>query len=93
MVVLFSITRETRENAELEQHRGDRPKIQQRFTDSKRGLSVVTDQEWENIPEVGNLIRKKRRKDERSLSSPTASLWVTEQRRNTKVRWTRDSNR
>jgi len=33
----------------------NRPKIQQQFADLKRGLSVVTDQEWESIPEVGNL--------------------------------------
>ena len=27
----------------------------------------MTDEEWENIPEVGNLTRKKRKKDERSF--------------------------
>ncbi|KAI0754818.1 PRP1 splicing factor, N-terminal-domain-containing protein [Daedaleopsis nitida] len=59
--------REARENEELAKHRAERPKIQQQFADLKRGLSVVTDEEWESIPEVGNLTRKKRKRDERSF--------------------------
>ncbi|KAG5220612.1 Pre-mRNA-splicing factor prp [Salix suchowensis] len=35
-----------------------------------RGLSSVTSEEWENIPEVGNLTRRKRRRDERSFVVP-----------------------
>ncbi|KAH7885649.1 PRP1 splicing factor, N-terminal-domain-containing protein [Phlebopus sp. FC_14] len=66
--------REARENAELAQHRAERPKIQLQFADLKRGLSVVSDQEWENIPEVGNLTRKKRRKDERSFVVPDSII-------------------
>ncbi|KAF8837700.1 hypothetical protein BDN67DRAFT_908727 [Paxillus ammoniavirescens] len=66
--------REARENEELVQHRAERPKIQQQFADLKRGLSVVTDQEWENIPEVGNLTRKKRRKDERTFVVPDSVI-------------------
>ncbi|KAF9234169.1 PRP1 splicing factor, N-terminal-domain-containing protein [Melanogaster broomeanus] len=66
--------REARENAELAQHRSERPKIQQQFADLKRGLSVVTDHEWENIPEVGNLTRKKRRKDERAFVVPDSVI-------------------
>ena len=68
------IDREARENAALAQHRAERPKIQQQFADLKRGLSVVTDQEWENIPEVGNLTRKKRRKEERSFVVPDSII-------------------
>ena len=56
------------------QHRAERPKIQQQFADLKRGLSVVTDQEWESIPEVGNLTRKKRRKDERTFVVPDSVI-------------------
>jgi len=58
----------------LEKHRAERPKIQQQFADLKRGLSAVTDEEWENIPEVGNLTRKKRRKEERSFVVPDSVL-------------------
>ncbi|KAI0772191.1 PRP1 splicing factor, N-terminal-domain-containing protein [Irpex lacteus] len=66
--------REARENEELAKHRAERPKIQQQFADLKRGLSAVTDEEWESIPEVGNLTRKKRKKDERSFVVPDSVL-------------------
>lgn len=68
------LSREAKENAELAKHRAERPKIQQQFADLKRGLSVVTDQEWESIPEVGNLTRKKRRKDDRSFAVPDSII-------------------
>ncbi|KAI0038793.1 hypothetical protein FA95DRAFT_1684509 [Auriscalpium vulgare] len=66
--------REAREEAELAKHRAERPKIQQQFADLKRGLSSVTDAEWEGIPEVGNLTRKKRRRDERTFVVPDSVL-------------------
>ncbi|KAJ7179368.1 PRP1 splicing factor, N-terminal-domain-containing protein [Mycena filopes] len=66
--------REAQEQIEVAKHRAERPKIQQQFADLKRGLSAVTDEEWENIPEVGNLTRKKRRKVERSFAVPDSVL-------------------
>ncbi|KAH7102781.1 PRP1 splicing factor, N-terminal-domain-containing protein [Auriculariales sp. MPI-PUGE-AT-0066] len=54
--------REAREAEELAKFRAERPKIQAQFADLKRGLSEVSDTEWENLPEVGNLT-KRRRKD------------------------------
>ncbi|KAI0310692.1 PRP1 splicing factor, N-terminal-domain-containing protein [Amylostereum chailletii] len=66
--------REAREEIELAKHRSERPKIQQQFADLKRGLSAVTDSEWENIPEVGNLTRKKRKRDERSFVVPDSVI-------------------
>ena len=71
---LFSSLREAQEQAELAKHRAERPKIQQQFADLKRGLSSVTDEEWENIPEVGNLTRKKRRREERSFVVPDSVI-------------------
>lgn len=58
----------------MEKVRAERPKIQQQFADLKRGLSSVTDEEWESIPEVGNLTRRsnKRRKGD----DPNARTWV-----------------
>lgn len=73
-LVLLFLFRESREQAELAKHRAERPKIQQQFADLKRGLSVVTDEEWENIPEVGNLTRKKRRKEERAYVVPDSVI-------------------
>ncbi len=66
--------REAREEAELAKHRAERPKLQQQFADLKRGLSVVTDSEWENIPEVGNLTRRKRRRDDRTFAVPDSII-------------------
>jgi pre-mRNA-processing factor 6 len=66
--------REAQEQLELARHRAERPKIQQQFADLKRGLSAVTDDEWENIPEVGNLTKKKRRRDERTYVVPDSVL-------------------
>ncbi|KAF9457237.1 PRP1 splicing factor, N-terminal-domain-containing protein [Collybia nuda] len=66
--------REAQEQLELAKHRAERPKIQQQFADLKRGLSSVTDEEWESIPEVGNLTRKKRRREERSFVVPDSVL-------------------
>jgi pre-mRNA-processing factor 6 len=57
--------REARENEEMTRFRAENPKLQQQFADLKRGLSSVSDAEWDSIPEVGNLTRKKRRREER----------------------------
>ncbi|SRR6266540_4632805 len=54
--------REAREKEELEKYRAERPKIQQQFADLKRGLAVVTDSEWANLPDVGDLVGKNRKK-------------------------------
>ena len=67
--------REAREEAEVAKHRAERPKLQQQFVDLKRGLAAVTDEEWSNIPEVGNLTRKKRKRDfERSWAVPDSVI-------------------
>ena len=50
--ILCLIFREACEQAETAKLRAERPKIQQQFTYLKRGLSVVTDEEWEGIPEL-----------------------------------------
>ena len=74
-VAYSSFYREAREEAELVKHRAERPKLQQQFVDLKRGLAAVTDEEWTNIPEVGNLTRKKRKRDfERSWAVPDSVI-------------------
>jgi pre-mRNA-processing factor 6 len=65
-VNLISLSnREAREAQELAEYRAERPKLQTQFADLKRGLSAVSDAEWENLPEVGNLTGKKRKRDPR----------------------------
>ncbi|CAH7689019.1 PRP1 splicing factor, N-terminal-domain-containing protein [Phakopsora pachyrhizi] len=44
-----------RERLEQERLERDRPKIQTQFADLKRSLGEVSDQEWESLPEVGNI--------------------------------------
>ncbi|KAF1816141.1 pre-mRNA-splicing factor [Eremomyces bilateralis CBS 781.70] len=55
------IIREARENKEREDFERNNPKIQQQFADLKRALGSVTDEEWQSIPEVGDLTGKNRR--------------------------------
>lgn len=40
----------------------ERPKIQDQFADLKRGLNSVSAEEWENLPEVGNIAGRGRKK-------------------------------
>ncbi|KAG5923680.1 hypothetical protein E4U61_002799 [Claviceps capensis] len=53
--------REAREKAEEEEYERKNPKIQKQFSDLKRALETVTDEEWANLPEVGDLTGKNRR--------------------------------
>ncbi|KAF9584475.1 hypothetical protein BGW38_006345, partial [Lunasporangiospora selenospora] len=54
--------REAREKEMQEKLNKERPKIQDQFADLKRGLNAVTVEEWENLPEVGNIAGKNRKK-------------------------------
>ncbi|XP_070533546.1 pre-mRNA-processing factor 6-like [Ptychodera flava] len=62
--------REKRLKEELERYRQERPKIQQQFSDLKRGLSEVSDDEWANIPEVGDARNKKQRNPRHDRLTP-----------------------
>ncbi|KAG8983104.1 hypothetical protein FRB94_009193 [Tulasnella sp. JGI-2019a] len=70
------VRREAREAAEAAKVRTEQPKLQTQFADLKRGLSAVTDSEWENLPEVGNLTGKKRKRDlrERTYAVPDSVI-------------------
>lgn len=56
--------REAREKAEREEYERNNPKIQQQFADLKRALGTVSDEDWANLPEVGDLTGKNRRNKE-----------------------------
>jgi pre-mRNA-processing factor 6 len=51
--------REKRMREELERYRQERPKIQQQFSDLKRNLNEMSEDEWRSIPEVGDARNKK----------------------------------
>uniref|UniRef100_A0A2K6FA04 Pre-mRNA-processing factor 6 n=1 Tax=Propithecus coquereli TaxID=379532 RepID=A0A2K6FA04_PROCO len=53
--------REQKEKEEIEKYRMERPKIQQQFSDLKRKLAEVTEEEWLSIPEVGDARNKRQR--------------------------------
>ncbi|KKK25598.1 hypothetical protein ARAM_005105 [Aspergillus rambellii] len=53
--------REAREAQEREDYERKNPKIQQQFVDLKRSLASVSEEEWANLPEVGDLTGKNRR--------------------------------
>lgn len=58
--------REAREKAEREDFESKNPKIQQQFADLKRTLASVSEEEWANLPEVGDLTGKNRRERQNS---------------------------
>ncbi|OJJ43306.1 hypothetical protein ASPZODRAFT_28606 [Penicilliopsis zonata CBS 506.65] len=53
--------REAREVEERDEYERKNPKIQQQFADLKRSLAAVSEDEWANLPEVGDLTGKNRR--------------------------------
>ena len=53
--------REERLQAVIEEHRQERPKIQQWFSDAKRNLGKITLEEWNNIPQVGDARNRQQR--------------------------------
>jgi pre-mRNA-processing factor 6 len=53
--------REAREQLEKEEDERKNPKIASQFADLKRSLATITDEEWQNLPEVGDLTRKNKR--------------------------------
>lgn len=53
--------REAKNRQELQKYREERPKIQQQFTDLKASLQQVSEEEWMNIPEVGDARNRKQR--------------------------------
>lgn len=57
----FDASREERERQQREEYERNNPKIQQQFADLKRSLASVSDEDWANIPEVGDLTGKNRR--------------------------------
>ncbi|KAJ6113755.1 hypothetical protein N7523_007072 [Penicillium sp. IBT 18751x] len=60
------LRREAREQQEREDYERKNPKIQQQFADLKRSLAAVSEDDWANLPEVGDLTGKNRREKQNS---------------------------
>ncbi|GAM26409.1 hypothetical protein SAMD00019534_095840, partial [Acytostelium subglobosum LB1] len=50
--------REEKEREQMEKYRVIRPKIQQQISDLKQQLSTLTEDQWSNIPDAGDIARK-----------------------------------
>ncbi|PIK56764.1 putative pre-mRNA-processing factor 6, partial [Apostichopus japonicus] len=68
--------REKRLQQELELYRQLRPKIQQQFSDLKRGLSDVTEDDWNSIPEVGDARNKHQRNPKADKITPVPDSFL-----------------
>lgn len=71
--------REAREREIAEKNRQLKPKAHEQFAELKRGLAAVTEEEWMNIPDPGDLraVGRKRRKEnerERFTAAPDSLL-------------------
>ena len=73
--------RELREAVEREAIRQSQPKIQAQFADLKRNLASVSESEWANLPEPGNMTGKRRKaaslresRDNRTYAMPDSML-------------------
>ncbi|ELU10841.1 hypothetical protein CAPTEDRAFT_223651 [Capitella teleta] len=69
--------REKRLRAELEKYRQERPKIQQQFSDLKRGLGEVSFEEWSSMPEVGDARNKRQRNPKADKYTPVPDSILT----------------
>lgn len=54
-------SREAREKQEQDDYDRDNPKISEQFADLKRGLAAMTDDDWANLPDAGDMTGKNRR--------------------------------
>uniref|UniRef100_A0A0A9VZK8 Pre-mRNA-processing factor 6 n=1 Tax=Lygus hesperus TaxID=30085 RepID=A0A0A9VZK8_LYGHE len=69
--------REKRLREELEKYRQERPKIQQQFSDLKRGLVAVSEDEWRSVPEVGDARNRKMRNPRAERFTPLPDSVLT----------------
>ena len=61
-------SREAREKAEQEEYDRNNPSVRAQFADLKRGLEKVTQDEWENLPEAGDITGKNKRQKQNRMA-------------------------
>ncbi|XP_032815124.1 pre-mRNA-processing factor 6 [Petromyzon marinus] len=74
--------REQREREEIEKYRMERPKIQQQFSDLKRKLAEVSEDEWLSIPEVGDARNKRQRNPRHDKLTPVPDSFLSKHMQN-----------
>lgn len=73
--------REAKTRQELEAYRQKRPKIQQQFIDLKASLKQVSEEEWMNIPDVGDARNRKQRVARQDKFTPVPDSLLAHQAR------------
>ncbi|XP_071476325.1 pre-mRNA-processing factor 6-like [Diadema antillarum] len=68
--------REKRLREEIERYRQERPKIQQQFSDLKRKLGEVSEDEWNSIPTVGDARNKHQRNPKADKITPVPDSFL-----------------
>ncbi|XP_030829995.1 pre-mRNA-processing factor 6 [Strongylocentrotus purpuratus] len=68
--------REKRLREEIEKYRQERPKIQQQFSDLKRKLVEVTEDDWNSIPTVGDARNKHQRNPKADKITPVPDSFL-----------------
>lgn len=66
--------REQRFKEEISKLRAEKPTLSQQFSDLKRGLNQVSQEEWESIPDVGDYSLKNKQKKARTMTPAPDSL-------------------
>jgi pre-mRNA-processing factor 6 len=59
---------------QLDEYRKSNPKISQMFTDIKRDMQEITEEEWSNIPDIGDKLAQKKRKYDYLTAAPDSLL-------------------
>ncbi|KAI6191739.1 PRP6-like protein [Aphelenchoides bicaudatus] len=68
--------REKRYKEAVEKLHKERPKIQQQFTDLKRQLATISEEEWSAIPEVGDARNKAKRNPRAEKYTPVSDSMI-----------------
>jgi pre-mRNA-processing factor 6 len=72
--VTVKVHREKRERQEYEEFRKENPLIKEMFSDLKRGLANVSEDEWRGIPEIGDYTIKRRKRFENFTANSDSML-------------------
>ena len=70
----MKVHREKRERQEYDEFRKENPLIKEMFSDLKRDLAKVSEDEWRGIPEIGDYTIKRRKRFENFSANSDSML-------------------
>ena len=77
--------REAKERAEMEEYRRKVPTIQRQFADLKRQMNTMDSSDWLNIPEAGELARRKHKAPDRDFFTPVPDSLLDSARKESEI--------